>query len=141
VFLGYGNGIFKAQKEIFTGPNFRPMSIAIGDLNGDTQLDIVFPYMEKSVVSMMVGYGNGTLNAKKNYLIRANSSLGFSLAFGDFNEGDFLDVIVGGMDSYAVNMLLGRGDGTFHAQTIFSTEARNLGGFPIIINDFNNDVH
>ncbi len=141
VFLRYGNGTFKAQKEIFTGPSRRPTAIAVGDLNGDTRLDIAFSYTTGNAVGMMFGYGNGTLSQKQDYPIRTVST-SVSVAISDFNEDGFLDVIVGSMSPYTIQMLLGRGNGIFEEQTIFSTEVREEGGLNILlVNDFNDDGH
>ena len=39
VLLGYGNGSFHDQMTYSTG--YSPQSVAVGDLNNDTRLDIV----------------------------------------------------------------------------------------------------
>lgn len=144
-FLGYGNGTFIEQKKSFTGPNIPPNSIAVGDFDDDTRLDIVFSCHIRNAIGMMFGYGNGSWSARKSYIIRINSAFDSLVAVNDFNHDGHLDVVIGGTNPYLISALLGYGNGTFDEQTIFSGKSWNfnehLNRLHFVVGDFNNDGH
>ena len=121
VLLGYGNGSFQDQRNYFTGYDSIPHSLALGDFNDDNHLDIAVANYGTSNIGILLGYGNGTFTSQKIYttLSKSNPS---SLAVGDFNHDDQLDIVVSNNGSGNVGIFLGRGDGNFEAQRIYSLD-------------------
>jgi Calx-beta domain/FG-GAP-like repeat/FG-GAP repeat len=123
VLLGNGNGTFQPALDSATG--FLPLSLAVGDFDGDTNLDIVTA--NNYDVSVLLGNGNGTFQPPSSIGIGSNPA---SVAVGDFNHDGTLDLGVTSnvyvfdgfgwygnyyhYDGYA-NVLIGNGDGTFSA--------------------------
>jgi hypothetical protein len=60
IFLGYGNLTFTDQKTCSTGSLSSPYSIAVGDLNNDTLVDMVVANYGTDSVGVFLGYGNGS---------------------------------------------------------------------------------
>jgi hypothetical protein len=111
-----------------------PQSVTVGDVNGDGILDLVtmsFRTSSEAPVSVLLGngaagVGDGTFQAPQTTLLDFNPT---SLAVGDINVDGTLDLVVAttifvqdGSDSYYgafghdeghVNVLLGRGNGSF----------------------------
>lgn len=140
-FLGYGNGTFKRQKRMFTGPNFIPESVIIEDLNGDHHADIAFSYNERNAVSIMFGHGDGTFNIKQNFPTEKRSASHPSVVLGDLNEDGLLDMITDGAHPYCIDVLLGQSNGSFQAQRIFSMKFPSELTNGLVIGDFNGDGH
>ena len=59
VILGYGNGTFAEPVSHSTGSGSRPVSIAVGDFNNDTYLDITTANYGANNIGVFLGYGNG----------------------------------------------------------------------------------
>jgi hypothetical protein len=93
ILFGYGNGLFTHQTTYSTGLNSQPYSVAVGDFNYDTFLDIIVANYGTSNVGIFLGYGNGTFEDLINYPI-GNGSLPFSVSVGDFNNDRKLDFAV-----------------------------------------------
>jgi hypothetical protein len=123
VLLGNGNGTFQAALDSPTG--FLPVSLAVGDFDGDTNLDIVTA--NNGDVSVLLGNGNGTFQAPSSINLGSSPD---SVAVGDFNHDGTLDLGVTTnlyvFDGYGywgnyyhyegyANVLIGNGDGTFSA--------------------------
>ena len=147
VLLGKGDGTFQPAQAYATG-GFGSSSVAIGDFNGDGNLDVVVANQcgagnckGGGSVSVLLGNGNGTLQAAKTYSSGAYTAL--SVAIADFNKDGNLDLVVANQcqatncENGAVSVLLGNGNGTFQpAQTYAS------GGYysnSVVVGDFNGD--
>ena len=119
VFLGKGGGSFTEGAQYTVG--YAPISIAVGDFNGDGNLDIVTSVAPSALigsctgaagnnVSVLLGNGDGTFQAPVNYAVGSNPT---SVAIGDFNGDGTLDIVTSNWSSDNVSLLLGNGDGTF----------------------------
>ena len=117
VLLGNGDGTF--QSAVGIGTIRGSGSVAIGDLNGDSNLDLV-----TDAVSVLLGNGDGTFQAAVNY-----TAEGSSIAIGDLNGDGNLDLATSG-----VSVLLGNGDGTFQAAVNYTG-----GEGSVAIGDLNGD--
>ena len=95
-----------------------PRSVAVGDLNNDTRLDIVVANSDSNNVSVLLGYGNGSFHEQMTY---STGSQPYSVAVGDLNNDTRLDIVVANFDSNNVSVLLGYGNGSFQDQMTYST--------------------
>jgi hypothetical protein len=105
VFLGYGNGSFRNQRTYSTGSGPSPYSVAVGDFNNDTLLDIVVANYSTNNLCVFLGYGNGTFTS----LILFSTDYGshpFSVVVGDFNKDEKLDFAVANDGTDSLNILL-----------------------------------
>src|SRR4030095_6581921 len=69
----------------------KPVSVVLGDFNGDTILDLVVAHRDSNTVSILLGTGTGTFGAKTDFGTGAGP---FSVAVGDFNGDNKLDLAV-----------------------------------------------
>lgn len=58
--FGQGNGSFSTTTSIPTGRY--PISIAVGDLDADNQLDLVAIHFENASIGVSLGRGDGTFH-------------------------------------------------------------------------------
>ncbi len=139
VLLGDGNGSFGPANNFLAGTF--PISVAVGDFNGDGKQDLAVANFGSANVSILLGNGNGTFGAATNIALAAQMNP-TSVAVGDFNGDGKLDLAVAigfgfsnATPGYA-SILLGNGDGTFGAATNFA-----VGGAPrsVAVGDFNGD--
>jgi hypothetical protein len=135
IFLGYGNISFSDQEVFSTGPNSSPLSIAAGDFNNDTLLDIVVVIHNSSNVGIFLGVGDGSFRNQTTY---ATGSEPKSVAIGDCNNDSILDIVIINYESNSLGVFLGHGNGTFAEMTVVSLE---YGSYPfmVLVGDFNND--
>jgi hypothetical protein len=118
-------------------------SLAVADLNGDGNPDVVATNLEGSAaLSVWLGNGDGTFQPATTILLPGLSSSGDSVAVGDLNGDGIPDLALalntpsgkGGQGGVAI--LLGNGDGTFQGPSVISA---NLPALAIRIADFNRD--
>ncbi|CAF4698866.1 unnamed protein product [Rotaria socialis] len=134
IFLGYGNGSFQlpiiSQIEELLGNTAGgdlnddshadivvcniivsgPYAIAIADLNHDQILDLLVTNTVANIVSVLLGYGNGTF-APQNSLV--TGIMPDSIVTADFNHDNHVDFVVANYVSQSVTVHLGIGNGTF----------------------------
>ena len=124
-----------------------PLVVAVGDFNGDGKSDLAVANAGKPEIgddgdiSILLGNGDGTFQPALNVAAGKNP---FSIAVGDFNADDHLDVVVanngknpaGGWLAGSVSVLLGNGDGTFQTHVDYATGA---GPDSVAVGDFNGD--
>ncbi len=125
-----------------------PVSLAVGDVNNDDKPDIVVGnYCLKSscngsYVSVLLSNGDGTFQTPVSYSTGGVNP--WAVAIGDVNADGRPDLIVANLCESSANcnngtiaVLLGNGDGSFRAPTIY-----NAGGywnFSVVIADVNGD--
>jgi uncharacterized protein (DUF2141 family) len=137
ILLGNGDGTF--QPHVDYTVDYIPQQIVAADFNGDGILDLAVPggqgncglgKCDSSMVSVLLGRGDGTFKEKVDYPGPYPGAL--AIAAGDFNRDGKIDLIV---DSY---VYLGNGDGTF--QVPMGRTASAWRTEPTwIIGDFNGD--
>ena len=106
-----------------------PNMVVAGDFNGDGKMDLATVNSGSGDVSVLLGNGDGTFQAAKNFNVGGTPT---SLAVGDFNGDQKLDLAVGSGTNVIV--LLGKGDGTFDSPTQI-----NVGASRLIAADVNQD--
>ena len=137
IFLGFGNGSLLLTTTYSTGSGSSPNSVALGDLNNDTYLDIVVAHTGLDRVGVLLGYGNGSFATQATYQLE-QFSYPFSLALGDLNNDNRLDIVVTIIAYSHIQIFLGFGNGTFAvpARYYFDTTCHP---FHIILDNFNHD--
>src|SRR2546428_586060 len=85
-----------------------PLSVAVGDFNGDGHLDLAVANSDSDNVSVLLGNGDGSFQTARNF---PTGSLPRSVAVGDFNGDGHLDLAVANNTvPGTVSVLLGNGD-------------------------------
>jgi hypothetical protein len=96
------------------------MSIAVGDVNGDSQPDIVVANSGIVKVGVLRNGGNGTFLAQVTYTAGTTP---YAVAVADVNSDNKLDIVVVNSGSTTVGVFINTGTGTFLAQVTYSTGA------------------
>jgi hypothetical protein len=137
ILLGNGDGTF-TLKSTNTGLT-NEVSAAVGDFNGDGKLDVAVLDRTSTgdVVLVFLGNGDGTLQAPSTISLGVNAAATQIVAM-DFNKDGHLDLAVSFQNQAAVDVILGNGNGTFHAPAVLNLPAGN-GGYGVAVGDFNGD--
>jgi hypothetical protein len=105
IMLGYGNGRFANVTMYSTGDSSVPVSIAVNDLNKDSYLDLVVANWGTNYVLIFLGKGNGSFLGPKAYSVGYNARPQ-SVAIGDLNNDDMLDIVVANYGTDYIEILL-----------------------------------
>src|ERR1700688_4879036 len=122
-------------------PEFSPTSLAVGDFNGDGNLDLAvaycndsFPTTQPGAVEILLGNGDGTFNLAAASPATGNTPT--AIATSDFNGDGNLDLAIPNGSSNTVTILLGNGNGTF---TAAASPATGNSPSSLVVGDFNGD--
>jgi VCBS repeat protein/Big-like domain-containing protein len=139
ILLGQGGGSFATSATYPVG--YLPVSIAVGDLNGDKTPDIVVANScgtdssckSRGTATVLLGSANGKFKAEADLSIGNSPS---SIALGDLSGRGVLDLLVASSSDNSVSVLKGKGDGSFEIPTSYE-----VGNSPVslAIADFNGD--
>src|SRR5215467_3422147 len=151
IFLGGGAGNFSLGQYFGTTPCCSgPIAGAVGDFNGDGNLDLLVANNtgNPGAVQVYWGKGDGSFQTSATVINLPTNDSPSSLTTGDFNKDGKLDFAVtnigpGGYTA-TVSVVFGNGDGTFQPPVDYSTGTQtpyNPGSIPrsIVAADFNND--
>ncbi len=122
---------FGSQTTFTTGTT--PVAEATGDLNHDSNPDVVTANRDSNTISVLLGNGNGTF---QNKFVLPAGVQPTALQVGDLDGDGNFDVVVANAGSNSVSVILGNGDGTFKNQSVFP-----VGNLPdaVTFGDFDGD--
>ena len=137
VLLGNGDGTFQPEATYAVGS--APEALVAGDFNGDGRIDLAVATY--AGVSVLLGNGDGTFQPAVQYTAGTSP---VAIVAGDFNGDGITDLAVadegnlffGVGDPGEVSVLLGKGDGTFHAALEYIAGTAPTA---IVAGDFNGD--
>ena len=110
-----------------------PVSVTVGDFNGDGKSDLATANLNSNNVSVLLGTGTGSFGTATNFSVGINPR---SVTVGDFNGDGKSDLAVANRYGNNVSVLLGTGTGSFGTATNFT-----VGSYPwsVTVGDFNGD--
>ena len=139
ILLNNGVGVFTTTTAS-TGPNKAgkfPMSVKLGDMNNDGNLDIVTTNASKGkngTVAVLLGNGAGSFGAATNIATLGRKPR--DLVLGDFNGDGNLDVAATNLLSREIVFMAGNGAGSLAAPVAYTVGSQPTS---IIAADFNGD--
>ncbi|CAF1156725.1 unnamed protein product [Rotaria sordida] len=110
---------FKATTRNPIDYKYDPRSVAMGDFNNDTWLDIVVTNYAADNIAIYFGHGNGTVASPVQYSTGSGSAPRM-VAVGDFDNDSRLDVVIANFGTNSVGVLLKFQNGSFASQTMLS---------------------
>ena len=131
VLLGSTGATFTTPAEVAAGLD--PVSIAVGDFDGDTDVDLAVADQSPGEILVLLGSGNGSFTGPTT--LTADSGLS-GIAVADFNRDGDPDLAVSNVNLSRVSVLLGSTGGTFTAQTNFAVGSTQTS---VVAADFNSD--
>jgi hypothetical protein len=136
-----GVGFRKAGTEVTVSDS--PGEMALGDLNGDTNLDVAFVTHDSYGVTILLGDGKGGLTVSANSPIKMKQGQQphtHGLAMADLNRDGKLDLVIVNNADNDLSVALGDGRGNFSIAP-GSPFAVGPSPYPLAIGDVNNDGH
>jgi hypothetical protein len=134
ILLGNGNGTFTAGTTVHAPGSYDVNAMTVGDFNNDGVLDLATACDDTCVV-VFPGNNNGTFGSPIVTTAGPAYTGFFGIVAGDFNRDGNLDLAATNTNNI-VEILLGKGDGTFTAGSTLAA-----GPFPtgLTLGDFNGD--
>jgi hypothetical protein len=134
VLLSDGHGGFRAPQTIRGGAWFSPVSVAIAEMNGDDELDLVVANYSSSSVAVLIGDGRGGFTVPSSPFAVDQGPR--AVAIGDLNGDGKLDAAVPSYFASTVSALLGDDQGGFASASSYPS---TFGSPAIAIGDLNGD--
>jgi hypothetical protein len=134
VYRGKGDGTFQRFRTYTVGDG--PISLRIGDVNGDGKTDWIAANYLSSTLTVGFGQGDGTFT-RLSHIFLIGGKNPSSLAVADFNRDGRLDAAVANFGSNNVTILLGQDNGQL--AEVFNVPISGSGPSAIVTADFDRD--
>ena len=133
IFLNTMMGSFQKTRQMLQ-PGKIPINMSSGDFNADGKADLIVT-MRFSNVVVMLGQGNGFFDAPQSIPVKGQPT---GVVVGDYNKDGVPDIAMAlaGNGRTGVQILWGKGDGTFESSDAFKGGKQPL---TIVSIDVNND--
>ena len=121
-----------------SGPYSGPFSVAVGDFNGDGNLDLAVANFGDGTVAILLGDGTGEFTPAATPIVTVGSdrnSEPFSIAVGDFTGDGVLDLAVANSNEGTVSILVNDGAGNF-SPAATPTVAVGVSPLSVVVGDF-----
>ena len=109
ILFGDGNGNFLSWKTYSTGLNTLPSYIAVGDVDGDQQHDILVTNSNTNEIGIFYSYGNGTFAVVQTFSTGYGSEPS-SVCIADLNKDNLMDIVVANTGINTVVVFYGTGN-------------------------------
>jgi uncharacterized protein (TIGR03437 family) len=139
VLLGNGSGGFTTAPGSPITVGEAPVSLAVGDFNGDGHPDLAIANEESSTVTVLLGNGFGEFFAAPDSPFTVGADPRW-LAIADFNGDGHPDLATANVEDNTVTVLLGNGSGGFTAATGSPFAAGSVPA-SLAVADLNGDGH
>ena len=139
VLFGLGDGTFLPGKPYSTGTGSVPDSLAIGDFDRDTRLDVAVGNSQSNNIAVLLGSDHEPFSVVIP-LKTGDNSQPHSVAVSDFNHDGHLDIAVANYGADNLGIFLGYGNGMFSPMMMNPTGVDSA-PLSLVIHDFNNDDH
>ena len=133
ILIGHADGTFTPGTTVTsTGSG---VAVALADFNGDGKLDLAVCDRTSGNVVIFSGNGNGTFTRIGSFTSGISLS---GMAFADLNRDGKLDLVITGTSGTTgtIAVLLGNGNGSFHAPVLYVT---GTNPYAVTVADFNGD--
>ncbi len=113
-------GTFDVSDSETSATGAGPVAVAYGDFDDDDRIDLAVAESGAGTVSVLLGHGDGTFDARVPYAVGAAPS---DVVATDLNGDGILDLVTANSGDGTVSVLLGVGDGTFSPQVAYAAGA------------------
>ncbi|NNL69646.1 MAG: DUF4038 domain-containing protein, partial [Acidimicrobiia bacterium] len=115
----------------------RPHSIDLADLDGDGDADLVAAAAGSDSAAVLLGTGSGTFNPVTLYPVGPAGEFPKNIDVADLDDNGTPDLVAANQNQNRFGVLLGDGDGTFAAPSVYDTR---VGTHDVVTGDFDNDT-
>ena len=132
ILLGNGDGTFQAPKTLALTASVAFMAVA--DFDGDKKTDLAV--CDSANLNIFISNGDGTFQAAKDTALSSGCRGLFTADFNNDSKPDLGLITADGLTTGAIQILLGKGDGTFSTGALINISGEQR---PIVVADLNHD--
>lgn len=137
VLLGNNDGTFGTMTTFSVG--MRPLFMVVADVNGDKKVDTINTNIDSGTVTIRLGDGAGGLGGATPSSTVTVGTQPVAADVADFDGDGRIDIVVSNFVSGTLNLLIGKGDGTFVPPDSTTTYSLTSQVGSIAAADFNGD--